>query len=626
MSTPLPAPIHARFHRLALVVVGLIFCQIILGATVRATGSGMGCPDWPLCHGQLLPAMNFESVLEYSHRLVAALVTLALTGMAAWIVASRPLRAYLGRLTALTGFLIVTLIAFGAVTVAYDMPPAVVATHLELAALLVVTWVTMALRGREAAHGTGEQPVPGAYRAAVAVAIGATFIQLFLGAMVSVSHAGLACPDFPTCYGMWLPPLIGNVGIQVIHRFGAYTVAVLVAAMLVLVELQAGPRVRRWARAAAMLVVAQIGLGVATVLLEVPPALSVAHLATGMATFTTLYLALYASFPALWKPAGGEAPPSGGSVVFDTVPAAPRLPLTQVLGAFYQLTKPSIVMLVVLTGLPALLIATGGRPDLGMALAALVGTAGAAASAAVFNQYFERERDKEMVRTAKRPLPAGLVTPNAALAFAIGLGLLATAILLAWTTPLATAIALGGLFFYGFFYTLVLKGSSPQNIVIGGAAGATAPLICWAAATGTVALPAWIMFAIIFFWTPPHFWALAIFRLDDYVAAKVPMFPVVYGVPATTRWIVIYTLMLVPLSLLLVPLQAAGPIYFVAAMALGLGFLALAYKVMVTEAKRDATRLFAYSIVYTLALFSFLTLDAALGGPGLTTPVALVGR
>ena len=625
MAATSPDPVHARFHRMALLVIGLIACQIVLGATVRATGSGMGCPDWPLCHGQFLPAMNFESILEYSHRLVAALVTLALVGAGAWILASAPLRAYLGRLAGLTGVVIVTLITFGAMTVAYDMPPAVVAVHLELAALLVVTWVTMALRGQEAARGPGESPRRGAYRGAVAIAFGAAFVQLFLGAMVSVSHAGLACPDFPTCYGMWLPPLVGNVGIQMVHRLGAYTVAVLVAVMLVLVEFQAGERVRRWARMAALLVVAQIGLGVATVLFEVPPALSVTHMATGMTTFVTLYLALYACFPIFWKPVDG-APTGGPAVVFDTVPAAPGRPLTQVLGAFYQLTKPSIVMLVVLTGLPALLIATGGRPDLAMAIAALVGTAGAAGSAAVFNQYFERERDKLMARTARRPIPAGIVSPNAALAFAIGLGVVALAILITWTTPLATLLALGGLLFYGFFYTLVLKGSSPQNIVIGGAAGATAPLIGWAAATGTVGLPAWIMFAIIFFWTPPHFWALAIFRLDDYVAAKVPMFPVVYGVPATTRWILLYTLMLVPLSLLLVPLQAAGPIYFVAAMTLGLGFLALAYRVMATEAKKDATRLFAYSIVYTLALFSFLTLDAALGGPGLTTPVAVVGK
>ncbi|MEB3329362.1 MAG: heme o synthase, partial [Candidatus Sericytochromatia bacterium] len=299
--------------------------------------------------------------------------------------------------------------------------------------------------------------------------------------------------------------------------------------------------------------------------------------------------------------------------------AAPgrRLTLRQALGAYYQLTKPTIVMLVVLTGLPALLIAARGALDWRLAVSALVGTAGAAASAAVFNQYFERERDRQMVRTAARPIPAGLVRPGHALRFAVVLGV-ASIGLLAWqTTWVAAAIALLSLWFYGFFYTLVLKGSSPQNIVIGGAAGASAPLICWASVTGSLDWAAWVMFAIIFFWTPPHFWALAIYRLDDYVAARVPMFPVVYGVTATARWIAIYTLMLVPLSLFLVPLGAAGPLYFFSAVLLGLGFLGLAMQVVRTEARRDATRLFAYSIVYTLVLFSCLTLDAALGGPQL---------
>ena len=303
--------------------------------------------------------------------------------------------------------------------------------------------------------------------------------------------------------------------------------------------------------------------------------------------------------------------------------ATPRsLPLREVLGAYYKLTKPAIVMLVVLTGLPAIMIASGGRLDWGVTLAALVGTSLAAGSSAVFNQYFERERDKVMARTASRPIPSGVVSPRAAAIFGTTLGLAAMAVLLAFTTWQAAAIALFNLFFYGFFYTLYLKDTSPQNIVVGGAAGASAPLIGWAAVTGTVGLPAWIMFAIVFFWTPPHFWALAIYRLDDYVKANVPMFPVVYGVPATTRWIVIYTLMLVPISLLLVPLGAAGPVYLVAAVALGLGFMHLAANVLRTQAKKDATKLFAYSIVYTLALFSALTLDVALGGPNLPSVVA----
>jgi protoheme IX farnesyltransferase len=445
----------------------------------------------------------------------------------------------------------------------------------------------------------------GWYRIVAPIAFLAAFIQLFLGALVSVSHAGLACPDFPQCYGMWLPPLIGNVGIQMIHRFGAYTVAILILLLIGLAEWQAPARVRRYARLAGLLVVLQIALGISNVLLGVPAWLSVCHLGTGMTLFLILYMTLYQSFPGLWAK---EIPQDE---------RAARPPLKVVLNGYYKLTKPGIVMLVVLTGLPAILIAYGTRhADLGLTTAALLGTSLAAGSAAVFNQYFERESDKAMARTAQRPIPLGIVSPAAALTFALTLGVLAMVVLLLWTNWVAAALALFGLLFYGFFYTLILKPMSPQNIVVGGAAGATAPLICWAAVTGTVGLPAWIMFLIVFLWTPPHFWALAIFRLEDYTNAHIPMYPVVYGVPATARWIMIYSLILVPLTLLLVPLHAAGLIYMVSATALGLGFLALATAVWRTQSKRDATRLFAYSIVYTLALFTALTIDAVCGGAG----------
>ena len=604
-----------RFHRLALAALALVFLQIVLGSTVRATGSGMGCPDWPLCHGTFLPALDFESCLEYSHRAVGALVsTVSLIGVA-WIAFDARLRRSLGLLAGWMTVLIVALVTFGAVTVAFDMPPAVVACHLELAGALAVVWLTIAQRAGELARPLAPAaPSRGFYRGWSLVAFGCAIVQVFLGALVSVSHAGLACPDFPTCYGMWLPPMVGNVALMMIHRFGAYTVAGSVFVLVALAEWQAEARVRRLARAAGLLVLVQIALGISMVLLQVPVPISVTHLATGMTLFITLYASVYASFPRLWAAREDAAAPAEVALPVEE-PARPAARLGEVLKAYYQLTKPAIVMLVVLTGLPAILIATGNHPDLVVAIAALVGTSLAAGSAAVFNQYFERERDKVMTRTAKRPIPSGLVPANAALAFGIALGVLAMAILLVWTNWLAAAIALAGLLFYGFFYTLVLKDLSPQNIVVGGAAGASAPLICWAAVTGQVGLPAWIMFAIVFVWTPPHFWALAIFKLEDYIKAELPMYPVVYGVPATARWIVIYSLLLVPISMLLVPLHAAGPIYLAAALGLGLGFLFLAGAVLRTQSKRDATKLFAYSIVYTLALFSALTIDAACGGP-----------
>ncbi|MEB3285532.1 MAG: heme o synthase [Candidatus Sericytochromatia bacterium] len=612
--------VFSRIRVGAFCLLALIAVQVVVGATVRATGSGMGCPDWPLCHGQWLPAWNFESVLEYAHRLVGAVVSVSLILLTAAVFLSTRLRSAFAGLAGLGLLLLIILVSFGAMTVAYDMPPAVVATHLELAALVALVWLTLALRAGEVLGVRRQIPPPGLYRWAAILAFLACFFQLFLGAMVSVSHAGLACPDFPTCFGMWIPPLVGNVGVQVVHRLGALVVAVCVFALVALFEIQGAEWARGWVRLAGLLLVAQIGLGAANVFYEVPPLLSVLHLLTGVSLFFTLYIVVYACWPSLWlvKTTLEE----GESASLPLPLEKPRRPLKERLAAYYQLTKPTIVMLVVLTGLPAIMIASNGRVDVRLALAALFGTACAAASAAVFNQFFERERDKQMSRTATRPIPAGLVTPREALVFAILLGACAAFTLMTYTNWLATALAFGSLLFYGFFYTLVLKGSSPQNIVIGGAAGASAPLIGWAAVTGEVGWPAWVMFAIVFFWTPPHFWALAIYRLDDYVAARVPMFPVVYGIPATVRWIAIYALMLVPLTLFLVPLGAAGPIYFFSALFLGLGFLVMAWRVLLTEDRRDAIKLFAYSIVYTLALFTMLTLDAALGGPRIGALVA----
>lgn len=624
MSTPAHSPKSASplsgARGLAWLAVGLILAQMILGATVRATGSGMGCPDWPLCHGKFLPAMNAESILEYSHRAVAAFLSLVLVGLALAIAFKAEWRARLGRLAALTAVLLLALIVFGAITVAYDMPPMVVACHLVLAVALFFTWILAALR---AMGVQGPEKPEGWWRGMALAAVGFGVVQIFLGALVSVSHAGLACPDFPTCYGMLLPPLVGNVGIQMTHRLAAYTLAALVAALVLGAELKADRGTRSLTRLAGGLVVVQIGLGAATVLGGIPIPLSVAHLANGVLLVGTLFAVACRAHPNFFLQPGvgpGSGPSGGVASLEAGLPGneskgawgglRPRL------AAYLELTKPSIVLLVVMTGLPAVLIASKGEMQPLLLIAALTGTALAAASAATFNQYFERERDKLMARTAQRPIPSGRVRPNQALAFALTLGSLSMALLLSLTTWQAAAWAMASLLFYGFFYTLVLKDAGPQNIVIGGAAGSSAPVIGWAAVEGSVALPAWIMAAIIFFWTPPHFWALAIFKLDEYRAAKMPMHPVVHGVPSTARWIVAYSMVLVPLSLVLVPLGAAGPLYFASAMALGLGFLALAYQVLVKPERKQATRLFAYSIIYTLVLFSALTLDAALGGPG----------
>lgn len=277
---------------------------------------------------------------------------------------------------------------------------------------------------------------------------------------------------------------------------------------------------------------------------------------------------------------------------------------------YLALTKPSILLLVLVTGTPALLLADPHRLDPAVAAAALLGTALASASAGALNHYLDRDIDALMCRTMRRPLPSGRLEPTAALVFGLLLALLSATILIVWTTPLAALLAVGSIFHYTVVYTAWLKRTTAQNIVIGGAAGASAPLIAWAAIAGRVDLPAWIMFAIVFLWTPPHFWSLALFRKEDYAAAGVPMLPVVAGERATRLQILVYTLLLVPTTFALVLAGSAGPIYAVAAAFLGARFIRQAWRVWCSGESSDCVSLFRFSIAYLLLLFAALTVDA----------------
>jgi heme o synthase len=282
-----------------------------------------------------------------------------------------------------------------------------------------------------------------------------------------------------------------------------------------------------------------------------------------------------------------------------------RLPL-----AYLELTKPRIVFLVILTGVPALLSAAHGLPRPGVFWGALLGTALAAASAAAFNHYYDRDIDALMTRTAMRPLPAGILAPRQALVLGWALAALAWGVLSTFTNLLAAAIGMLSIFYYAVIYTVWLKRSTPQNIVIGGAAGASAPLIAWAAVTGHLSLAAVLQASIVFLWTPPHFWALALFRSEDYERAGVPMLPVIHGHAETRRQILYYSLILVTSSLTLAALGQAGWIYTVSAALLGLGFLFNAVRLFQTGTEAASVRLFRYSILYLFLLFTMMAVDA----------------
>jgi protoheme IX farnesyltransferase len=243
-------------------------------------------------------------------------------------------------------------------------------------------------------------------------------------------------------------------------------------------------------------------------------------------------------------------------------------------------------------------------------LATLVGGTIAAGSANAINMYLDRDIDEMMRRTRQRPLPAHAVTPAHALRFGFVLGAVAFYFLAITVNVLAASLALSAIAFYVFVYTMWLKRSSPQNIVIGGAAGAVPALVGWAAVTGTVALPAWILFAIVFVWTPPHFWALSMRFRGDYAAAGVPMLPVVRGEDETRRQIFLYSLLLFGVTLILVPVGGMGPVYLLTALILGGSFVYRSLRLWRDGGDALAWRLFKYSIVYLAALFGAVAVDA----------------
>jgi protoheme IX farnesyltransferase len=294
------------------------------------------------------------------------------------------------------------------------------------------------------------------------------------------------------------------------------------------------------------------------------------------------------------------------------VSLANELPVSRAstFSAWLELTKPRIVSLVLFTGLPALLLAARGWPESRVTWGALVGIALSAASAASFNHYFDRDIDALMRRTRTRPLPSGALPPVAAVALGLVLGVLAMAVLVVTTNLLAAAIALVSILYYALFYTVWLKRRTPMNIVIGGGAGASAPLIAWAAVTGSVGLPAILLASIIFLWTPPHFWALSLYRRDDYERAGIPMLPVTHGEPETRRQILLYTVVLVASTLAVAPLAGLGPLYTASAALLGALFVLLAERLRRAPSVPHAQGLFRYSILYLFVLFLVMSVDA----------------
>ncbi len=279
------------------------------------------------------------------------------------------------------------------------------------------------------------------------------------------------------------------------------------------------------------------------------------------------------------------------------------------IGGYVALTKPRIIEQLLITTVPAMIVAQRGMPDLWLVLATVIGGTLSAGGASAVNMWYDRDIDAVMQRTARRPLVTGLITPRAALTFAITLEVVSAVWLAVLVNPLSAALAVGGALFYVFVYTVWLKRSSPSNIVIGGAAGAVPVLVGWAAVTNRVDVAPLVMFAIIFFWTPPHFWALAFKYRADYAKVDVPMLPAVASIKYTAWQILAYTVLLWSLTLLLTPLAQMGWVYGITAVVLGAIFTGFALQLMRDHSEKTAMRLFHYSITYVTLLFASMAVD-----------------
>jgi protoheme IX farnesyltransferase len=424
--------------------------------------------------------------------------------------------------------------------------------------------------------------------------------------------------------GSFFPAVTDVTAAHVLHRWVAAFVALIVATLAVVAwrTQRDHPTLVRLAVGAAVLFAIQVVIGGAQVMTQLAEWTQTLHLALGAviwAMLTGLTVTSYYTARVEVRSGSGEiagADPdaeTGAHKTGDTV------------RAYIALTKPRIIELLLVTTVPAMVLATRWLPgaaagvdwaDWGaLVFWTMIGGTLAAGSANAINCYLDRDIDLLMTRTRRRPLPAHQVEPERAVVFGLVLGVISFAVM-AWfvnlTAAFLTLLAIG---FYVVIYTILLKRSTPQNIVIGGAAGALPPVIGWAAVTGNVGLPAVILFLLVFYWTPPHFWALSLRIRKDYAAAGVPMLPVVKGIPETTRQIGLYTILMVAISLVLFAVGRMGAIYLGAAVVLGAIFLWQAYGLWRRGASEEAStagaiRLYQYSISYLSLLFLAVAVDA----------------
>ncbi|MCU0504819.1 MAG: heme o synthase [Chloroflexi bacterium] len=651
-----------RFQKITAVAIAWTLALVTIGVLVRATDSGLGCPDWPLCYGQILPPLDdYKAWFEWIHRTVAAVLGLLILGVAALAIVDHRDRPSL-LWPSIGAVLLVAFQAWlGRETVRLGNSGESVTAHLAAAMLLLGLLVFLFVRSRYPARFAG-RGASQRFALLAAFSAASVYALLLFGSHVTATDGTLVFPDWPLMGGTLFPAITDVTSSQVLHRYvaGIVGVVVVVTAVAAWRWQRAYPVVIRLEVWAAALFLVQSTVGALQIFTQKSGWTQILHVAIGASVWAlALAAAVHAHYaaradvaatdPASTAPGPGPDPipadpvdspppapapdadaatvalaeaahavaiagPVGHVEMLDTaegpVTAATPRRWRDVVLAYVALTKPRIVELLLITTVPAMVLAAKGFPPLTLIAWTLIGGSLAAGSANAINCYIDRDIDVVMTRTRRRPLPAHQVDPANAVVFGIVLGAISFAILAYFVNLLSAFLALLAIAFYVVVYTLMLKRTTPQNIVIGGAAGALPPVIGWAAVTGRVEVPALLLFAVVFYWTPPHFWALALRISRDYAAARIPMLPVVSGVAETVRQILLYTVLLVAVSLILWAVAKMGAIYLGAAVVLGAVFLWQAIRLWREGTGAGAIRLYKYSITYLTLLFLAIAVDA----------------
>jgi heme o synthase len=598
-------------RRVAWIAVAITYFLVALGGTVRATDSGLSCPDWPLCYGQAFASVDYHTFLEQFHRFIAAIVSVLIITLAVSVYLwARKERQLLISAVIVAPVLLVIQIILGGLTVLWKLPPTIITAHLGTALALFATIITIAVMATRPKRAK-EHPSKTRKFARLAVTNALLVYGLMLsGSYVVGSGASLACTGWPLCTAPAWAIQYHLADVNIFHRL----VATFVGLVLIWTLISAWRRrkvapTQAWvALAAAVLFVAQSIVGGLIVLLNKPGFVAGLHLALATAVWGCLViLAALAANQLRAAPQEQEL-----EALEDAQSIEPKKEMgrvRQTISNYVDLMKPHVTVLLLGTTAAAMAIANRGFPPVGLLLATLVGGAMAAGSANCINCYIDRDIDQVMGRTQRRSLPSGRVQPTQALIFGVVLGVAAFLVLTAFVNLLSATLACSAILFYIFVYTLGLKRTSAQNIVIGGAAGAVPVLVGWAAVTNNLSLPAIWLFAIIFYWTPPHFWALSLLIQKDYEKARIPMLPVVMGERETRKQIFLYSLLLLAVTLVLFGMGAMGYFYLVSALTLGGILVYMSIRLLREKTKSWAKTLFWYSNCYLAMIFAAMVID-----------------